>query len=166
MTRAFHKPRRAGGAKAATMALVRSFGSDEISGLDVAADLLAVNRNTVWRWTDPSPENADRSIPLRHIRSLQGASGNMVLTEFLAAEAGAVVLQFPDGPPEAAGGAHASKLAAQQARAWEGYARAIEDHKITPKEAGEMIDLLDGELRAAVAFRGFLQKVRDGEDAG
>lgn len=156
-----YKPRPAGSLKAATVELIETVG-----GIGRAADLAGRSTSEVHRWGDSSDENMGRSIPAAELRALEQAAGRPIVSAFLAAEAGGLVL------PPGAGGASAAiealdvsalaKLAKETAEAVAALAEGLADGRFTPEEAGRAVTQIDEAQAVLGGVRLLAVAVRDG----
>lgn len=157
----FVKPRPAGTLKDAILALVERLG-----GAIRAGEIAEVTKGQVQRWTDPDSDNAAVFPSAGKVRLLEAAAGEPVVTRFLAAEAGFVLV-----PASGEMGPALPVLAALAAGEFGDVLRAIADGTagdgaLSPAEAGRVIKEIDEALAALAAARAFAAAARDGADGG
>lgn len=152
-----YKARPAGSLKAATTELVEAAG-----GLGRAAELTGYGTTQVQRWGDPSEENLNTTIPAAAIRRLESDVGRPVVSAFLAAEAGAVLLPVMAMTLPTLGAGAIARVAKEAADVLAAGAASIEDGAVTPREAGTVIREVDEAIAVLVAYRALLVAARDG----
>jgi hypothetical protein len=148
--------RPAGSLKEATSALVTAVG-----GQARAADLVGSTQSVVQRYTDPSAP--DRSIPVAKVRILEAAARRPIITEFLAAEAGCLLLQ-PLLDIAGSPNADFATIGQEIGDLFATIHRAQSDGRIDPREAGQVINALDDAARAIMAARATM-RLMAGDDA-
>lgn len=146
-----YMPRPAGSLKDATSALVTAVG-----GQARAAELVGSSQSVLQRYTDPTAP--DRSIPAAKVRILEAAARQPIVTAFLAAEAGCLLLPLNIEPT----GSTFRDFAAIGVEAADLFAtvqRAQADGGIDQREAGEVIAALDDLARAVMAARSTMRRL-------
>lgn len=162
-----YKPRPAGSLKQATAGLVEACG-----GLAAAAGVARVGRTALFRYTDDSDDHADRYMPCDVLRALERQCGEPIVTRYLAAEAGAVLLMLPNAEAGGGIGAAASLLAKESADLFGAVTEAIDTRgkhgsDVSPGEARDIIKESDEAMAKLAQLRALAMTIRDGEsDAG
>lgn len=128
----------------------------EVVGIKRAAEICGVTPNTVRRWTD---DDYAEGISARNVRLLELAAGVPVVTEYLAHEAGCVLLQLT-GLAGAGIGADLAKVGAEIAEVFGRAHEALaDDGRIDAAEAGTLIREVDDAIRALATVRGDLKAI-------
>lgn len=158
-----YRPRPAGTLKQATDVL-----TDAVGGGTRAADLTGLSKHMFYRYSSDSEENANCTMPAGIIRQLETVARDPVLTRFLAAEQGYILLKVPDHPGGGLLAERAASIASQVGRLFENIARALSPvgdggSDVTAREAGGLIAELDALILLGSALRGELVAIRDGE---
>ncbi|GAB4368192.1 MAG: hypothetical protein Kow00114_27320 [Kiloniellaceae bacterium] len=162
MSKSPYKDRAPGRLKDAVCDLVTACG-----GAPRAADVARVGRAQLFRYGDDSEENAGRHMPVDVVRALEGLCGDPVVTRFLAAEAGAVLLQVPPAaPPGGDWSVRLSALAKETSDVFGRFAAALADGRISPREAGETIEEIDQAMTRLAELRCALRRVAQVEAGG
>lgn len=152
-----YKPRPAGTLKQAEDSLIKAVGVDR------AADLLGRSRTQVYRITDPAEAGAH--LGADDIRALEREIGDPIVTAFLAAEAGQVLMALAgddaDGDVPRAVAAFSQRSAALYA----GWAESLaNDGELDGEEAGELVAMVDRNMGALARLRAELvAKQRGGQ---
>lgn len=154
LTRSY-SPRPAGSLEQATDSLIAANGPRKF-----VAGLVRVRETQLIRYTDPGEIAA---MPADIIRSLEALCGDPIVTRYLAAESGHVLLRLA---PEGEGALDA--LTADAARDFgeliAGLVEARADGHIDDREAGEAIERIDQMLTDLTGLREQLQTIRDGDE--
>lgn len=157
-----YKPRPAGTLKEALAELVTAAG-----GNVRAAELLRTSASQVQRYTDPA--EPDYCMRVDQVRALEAATGRAIVTEFLAREAGGVLL-----PIETAGlgalGAEIAATAQEIAEMFGAFAEIQSDAseagaEVTANEAGRAVAEIDDVFEKIAAVRAWFVSIRDGGNA-
>lgn len=136
----------------------------EAVGIKRAAELVGASPNSVRRWSD---DDYREGIAVHNVRLLELAARHPIVTEFLAFEAGCILLRdvaaHADRSTVAAGFARAGAEIAQM------FAKLAEfladDGRVSSAEAGALIREVDDVSRELMGARAVLQRIRDGETA-
>lgn len=159
-----YKPRAPGTLKDATDRLINAVG-----GGTRAADLTGWPKQQFYRYSDDGADNANVTIPVGIVRTLETNAGRPIVTEFLANEQGCIILKpvvMNDGcslPELFALFAEATaQLAADAARAFS--PKGDGGVEVVSKEAGRMLADLDAALSRAASLRAPLAVIRDGAE--
>lgn len=160
MSKSPYKPRQPASLKDAVSDLVTACG-----GAPRAADVARVGKGQLFRYTDDSEDNADRHMPVDVVRALEGLCGDPVVTRFLAAEAGAVLLMVGQRPVDLSGewSVRLSTLAKETSDVFGKFALALADGRIGRREAGEAIEEIDEAMAQLADLRAALRAIADGE---
>jgi hypothetical protein len=158
--------RPAGTLKQATAELV-----DAVGGGYRAGDLAGVSQTQIVRYTIDSEEFADTTIPAGRLRLLELAAREPVVTRFLAAEQGYLLLRMPEDGDGGMLAERSARIAAQVGRLFEDIARALSPAgeggaSVTPREAGTLIHELDALFGLGSGLRSELVAIRDGGGRG
>lgn len=152
-----YKPRAAGSLKQATADLV-----DACGGLKPAAGAARVGRTALFRYTDDADEHADRYMPVDIVAALEARCGEPIVTEWLALEAGCVLMRLPAGAPES-WVKTLSRLNDEHSDVIRSLCEALDnDGEIDAREAGAAIEEIDEDIRALGTLRAQLVRIRDG----
>lgn len=120
-----------------------------------------VGKSEMQRYTD-SDDFRNRHMPVDIVAALERACGRPIVTEFLAAEAGAVLLPVP----RAVTGewlAEITRLTDENADVIREVCKSLDgDGEITAPEAGRIIAEIDEDIAVKAALRARLMKIRDG----
>lgn len=152
----FYKARSSGSLKQAVARLVELCG-----GLDAAADAAGVARATMFRYTDDTDEHASRGMPVHTVRALEKHCGEPAVTEFLAAELGAVLLRLPPGALPDAWAADLAAVMKETAEAVQVLAADLADGRVD--RPGAAIREIDEAMAVLAALRARLTAERDAE---
>jgi len=154
------KWREPGSLKQATTQLIDANG-----GPQVAAEGCRVTAGMLFKYSDPDDENRLRFMPADIVRGLERRCGDPIVTRFLAAELGHVLLKL-DVPADI--GALPPALASAAGEASDVYkiaAEALADNKLAPGEAAKLVREIDQALVAFAALRSLVAGHRqDGSD--
>lgn len=157
MAKAPYKPRPAGSLKEATQALLTAAG-----GTVKASEITGRGQSVLQRYGDPAEPG--RTMPVQIALQLEKTCGQPIVTRYLAAEAGCLLL---DLGAVAAGrlGAELARVGQEASDVFAAAAAAVEDDgKVDAGEAGRIVEELDDLLRAAMTYRQHLAAIRDGEE--
>ena len=154
------KRRPEGSLKEATHELVEAAG-----GQYKAADLAGLSQTMMVRYTDPDGRNAETTMPVAVVRTLEAHTQDPVLTRFLAAELGYILLKIPTAAGSGQLGAECAAMFAETADCAAEMCRALKDNRISHAEAGRVINALDDVVEKAAAIRAVLVPIRDGKGA-
>lgn len=141
------KPRPVGSLKRATAELI-----DQIGSFDRAADLSGVGRNTLFAYTDTAPENLKRYVRADVIRTLEARAEYPVVTDYLAHEAGYVLMPAHARNPRD-WSVEIAELAKETSDIFATLTVALADGEIDDKEAGRAIAEIDEAIAAAMTLR-------------
>ena len=159
MPKTTYKWREPGSLKQATAQLVDANG-----GPQPAAEGCRVTAGMLFKYTDPNDENRLRFMPADIVRGLERRCDDPIVTRFLAAEAGHVLIRL-DLPKDIA--ALPSALADAAAEASDVYrvaSQCLEDGKVAPGEAAKLVEEIDQAIEAFAAMRTLVARLReDGE---
>lgn len=155
---------RPGGYKrrpAGTLVEAQSRLVEMAGGLVRAGDLAGRSKSQVARYTDPADFQA---MPADVVRCLEREAGEPVVSAFLAAEIGAVVLPLP-AEPEADLHGHCRAMVERAAECFRLYGAAMADRtspgRIDAAEAGALVAGIDRTLAALGALRAACRAVSD-----
>lgn len=155
------RPREPGGPKEIARAAIEAFG-----GIDAAAAELGRSRSEVFRWTSEDEDGAGRFINIHHVRRLESLLGEPMITAWLAAEQGCVLLPLNLGELERSWVGISAQVAREAAEVISAIAEAYEpDAEVDRREAGDIVERMDHALGVLAALRQKLTRIRDGEDA-
>lgn len=156
-----YKWREPGSLKQATAQLIDANG-----GPQCAAEGCRVTAGMLFKYTDPNDENRLRFMPVDIVRGLEQRCGDPVVTRFLAAEAGHVLIRL-DLPDDVAGLPSAlAEAAAEASDVYKVAAQCLEDGKVEPGEAAKLVEEIDEAIEAFAAMRTLVARLRrDGEGA-
>jgi hypothetical protein len=134
MTRGGYSPREAGSFKEAQQALIEAVG-----GLDRAVDILAdrVQRTQLARYTSDTDEHRLTNMPIDIVARLESACGDLIVTRWLAAHGGALLLQLPPGTP-APFVRELCTIGKETGAFYAAANEALADGSMSPKEAGRV----------------------------
>lgn len=158
-----YKRRPPGTLKEATDQLI-----DDAGGQKKVADLFNWKRQYLHDYTNDAAEDSNRTIPVGLARQIEAFTRNPILTRFLAAEAGCVLLPLPAG---AAGGSAAvdlTQVSRRFAELCEAYGQALDPKgrggaDVTPAEAGRLVAEMHDLLEAVAGPMARMAALRDGE---
>ena len=156
-----YKWREPGSLKQATAQLIDANG-----GPQGAAEGCRVTAGMLFKYTDPNDENRLRFMPVDIVRGLERVCGDPVVTRFLAAEAGHVLIRL-DLPDDVAGLPKAlAQAAAEASDVYKVAAQCLEDGNVEPGEAATLVAEIDQAMEAFAAMRTLVARLReDGEVA-
>lgn len=151
------KPRPAGTLKAAVSELIDAVGQH-----DRAGEICEVSKGQVQRWTDPDGEAADRYPGVQKIRALEAAAGEPIVTRFLAAEAGYVLVK-PEGVSTQSLPLLTSLLAGEIGDVLRAIADGTaDDGKLDAREAGRLADEILQAMGVLASAYAVASSLRDG----
>lgn len=151
------KVRPAGTLKSAILGLVEANG-----GCVRAGEVTETTKGNVQRWTDPDGETASTFPGVNKIRLLEASCGEPIVTRWMAAESGHVLVRML-ASPQAAISVLAGLAGGEMGDVLRAVANAIEDDgELSPTEAGQIIKEIDEVLSALAAARAVAVAVRDG----
>lgn len=158
------KRRADGSIKAVTWELVEAVG-----GQYKAADLVGLSQTMMVRYTDPEGRNAETTMPVGVARTLEAFADDPILTRYLAAERGYILLKIPDATASGQLGADCAAIAERAAELFAEIGRASSAEgaggaEVTPGEAGRLIAELDDTFEPMGAMRSWLVRRRDAGD--
>lgn len=152
MSKFLYKRRTYGTLKGATAELVEACG-----GISKAAQLARIGKSTMFRFTDESDEHASVAMPADIIDLLERHCGRAIVTDWLAAQRGAVLFA-PELEPGAAADMpqDVARIAEKAARLFGAYALAQADGTLSREEAASLLAIGDAMVRAYMETRGCL----------
>jgi hypothetical protein len=159
-----YKRRPPGTIKEATDQLI-----DAAGGQKKVADLFNWKRQYLFAYTNDDGEDARLTMPVGLARLIETHVGDPILTRFLAAEQGWLMLPLP----KAAGGGQAGLDCAAIARRFgelmEEYGKALDPKgsggaSVTPAEAGRLVAEMHDLLEALAGPLAMMSALRDGGD--
>lgn len=155
-----YQKRTPGSLKDAQQRLVSAVG-----GLDAAEIVLEgrVKRGQLARYTSQIDDNLFTHMPADVIRTLERVAGAPVVTEFLAAEAGAMLVPVTTCESRAESYlAHLGAVGEKSGDLFRTMTGALADGVMTPVEAGENMAVVMHLTSALAVLYARLAKVRDG----
>ncbi|WP_299393229.1 phage regulatory CII family protein [Pelagibius sp.] len=162
MAKSRYKDRNPASLKAAVSDLIESCG-----GGPRAADVARVGKASLFRYTDESEDNANYHMPADVIRALETHCGQPIVTRFLAAEAGAVLLTLPrEGGLDGDWSVRLAALAKDSSDIFAKFGEILADGMITPREAGEVIQEVDKAMAHLGQIRAVMRSIADQEGRG
>ena len=156
MPKTTYKWREPGSLKQATARLIDANG-----GPQAAAEGCRVTAGMLFKYTDPNDENRLRFMPVDIARLLEQRCGEPIVTQFLASEAGHVLIRL-DLPADIA--ALPSALAQAAAEASDVYrvaAMGLKDGTIDAREAARMVAEIDEAITAFATMRALVTVQRE-----
>lgn len=158
-----YKRRPPGTLKEATDQLI-----DEAGGQKKVADLFNWKRQYLHDYTNDGAEDANRTIPVGLARQIEAFTRNPILTRFLAAEAGCVLLPLPAARWDGQTGADCAVIAQRFGELMAEYARALSTRgsggaAVTQAEAGRLVAEFHDLLEAMAGPLSAMSAIRDGE---
>lgn len=153
-----YKRRPPASLKEATAELFTSAG-----GLDTAGKVLGQSPGSVYRYSDPSDQNESRFLNAHQVMLLEHVADYPAVTEFLAAEAGYVLVPLVPAEMEGAA-ALVTATVHGAADLFQEFSRSLtetSDHgrAISPAEATRMLDSICLVQRNLSALRGVLRQI-------
>jgi hypothetical protein len=143
------KPRQRGSLKGATAALVEHLG-----GQRATARVARLSQQRIYQYTDPDHDRP-ASMPVELVALLEKAAGCSPITEWLAAEAGCLLVPVigPEGDDPVLLAAEMARVGQHTSMLFARYAEALaDDGDIGPDEARAMLVPLETGMRAAAAM--------------
>ena len=159
MPKTTYKWREPGSLKQATARLLDANG-----GPQGAAEGCRVTAGMLFKYTDPNDENRLRFMPADIVRHLEQRCGEPIVTRFLAAEAGHVLVRL-DLPTDIAALPPAlAKAAAEASDVYRVAARALMDGSVDARDAARLVAEIDEAITAFATMRALVVRQReDGE---
>lgn len=157
-----YKRRPPGTLKEATDQLI-----DAAGGQKKVADLFNWKRQYLHEYSNDG-DDSNRTIPAGLARQIEAFLGNPILTRFLAAEAGCVLLPLPRAADGGQAGLDCAVIAQRFGELMEAYAKALcargqGGAAVTQAEAGRLVAEMHDLLEALAGPLSAMSAIRDGE---
>lgn len=158
-----YKRRPPGTLKDATDQLI-----DAAGGQKKVADLFNWKRQYLHEYSNDGGDDTNRTIPAGLARQIEAFIGDPILTRFLAAEAGCVLLPLPKGAGAGQAGMDCARIAQRFGELMEEYAKALcargqGGAAVTQAEAGRLVAEMHDLLEAMAGPLSAMSAIRDGE---
>lgn len=155
VSKSLYKVRPGGTLKEAEARLI------ETVGVKRAADLLGRGRSQIYRYTDPA--EPDAHLGSDQVRILEGATGDPIVTSFLAAEAGCALMDMRDDSVDGDVPRDVAAFADRSSALYAAWAQSLSDGALDPSEAGELVAKVDRVMGALAQLRAELVAKQRGQ---
>jgi hypothetical protein len=133
MARRLYKQRKAGSLKEAVAELVLACG-----GQTEAAELSRVSKSQIARYTDESGDNEIVHMPIDVVAVLERASGDSIVTRYLASLSGCTLIDLDPAPLTKPYPVLLSEIGRDEGKMFAEAAGALADGRLDAGEAGEI----------------------------